>query len=192
MDIFAKIKYRFVKSLIDISNYLDEIIESKMNVGTVLVKELNKNITFEKTDNKISIDFNGDNFQIDKEPISFFGPKGESLFKIYDSSNKLYIDDIRKGIENKYEFFLKTGEKIKFEEIIGKGIKSIIVNMRDNQYNNIFKPLCERLETKEKHLEINTNCFLPKESQSLLIRSNSKFQLIIDKRQDLIQKFLIL
>ena len=188
MDIFAKIKYRFVKSLIDISNYLDEIIESKMNVGKVLVKELNKNITFEKTDNKISIDFNGDNFQIDKEPISFFGPKGESLFKIYDSSNKLYIDDIRKGIENKYEFFLKTGEKIKFEEIIGKGIKSIIVNMRDNQYNNIFKPLCERLETKEKHLEINTNCFLPKESQSLLIRSNSKFQLIIDKRQDLIQK----
>ena len=127
MDIFAKIKYRFVKSLIDISNYLDEIIESKMNVGKVLVKELNKNITFEKTDNKISIDFNGDNFQIDKEPISFFGPKGEFLFKIYDSSNKLYIDDIMKGIENKYEFFLKTGEKIKFEEIIGKGIKSIIV-----------------------------------------------------------------
>ena len=188
MDIFSKIKYRFVKSYFDISNYLDRIINSEKDEGNILMKELNKNINYKKIDKKISIDFNGEQFQIDKEPICFFNPDGQTLFKIYDSSNKLYIDYIKIGIENKFDFLLQTGEKIKFQEIIEKGIKSIVVKMRNNQYNNIFKPLCERLETKEKNVEINTNCFLPQESESLLINNNSKFQLIIDKRQDLIEK----
>ena len=175
MDIFKKIKYRFVKSLLDISNYLDTIIQSKLIEGKIEVIELKKNISFKKSDNKISIDFNGEKFQIDKEPISFLDPDGQPLFKIYDSSNLLYIDDIRKGIENKYDFFSEKGDNIKFQDIFEKGIKTIVVNIRDNQYNDIFKPLCGRIETKEKDLEINTNCFLPKESQSLLIRNNSKF-----------------
>ena len=154
--------------------YLDSIIESELIEGEIEVNELKKNINFKKLDNKISIDLNGEKFDKDKKPISFFDPDGKSLFKIYDSSNKLYIDNIKKGIENKYDFFSEKGEKIKFNEILEKGIKTI-VNIRDNQYNNIFKPLCGRIETKESNLEINTNCFLPKESQSLLIRNNSKF-----------------
>ena len=57
MDIFNKIKYRFVKSFIDISHYLDIIIQSEINESTIIINELNENIKFKKIDNKISIDF---------------------------------------------------------------------------------------------------------------------------------------
>ena len=97
----------------------------------------------------------------------------EDIDKYTKFNYNIYLKTI-KDLENKYDFFSEKGEKIKFNEILEKGIKTI-VNIRDNQYNNIFKPLCGRIETKESNLEINTNCFLPKESQSLLIRNNSKF-----------------
>ena len=185
---FKKIKYRFVKSLVDISDDLDKILESKQTEGNITSGTGNKNIKFKKLNDKIQIDFEGEHFQIDKEPICFVNEDNKSLFKIYDSSNQIYIDKIRKGIENKYEFFLQSGDKIEFKEIFIKGIKTIVIKLKNNQYNNIFKPLCMRLETKEKILEINTNCFLPKDSPSLHIDHFSKFKLIIDKRKVLINK----
>ena len=42
MDIFKKIKYKFVKSFLDISNYLDSIIESELIEGEIEVNELKK------------------------------------------------------------------------------------------------------------------------------------------------------
>ena len=186
---FKKVKYRFVKSHVDISDDLDKILQSGQTEGDIASAENNKNIHFKKLNDKIEVDFGNEHFIIDKEPICFFSDDNKLLFKIYDSSNLKNINKIREGMENKYDFFSENKEKINFQEILERGIKSIIIKLKNKQYD-IFKPLCERLKEEGKYLEVNTNCFLPKESPSLLIDYSSKFKVIIDKRKVLIKKII--
>ena len=188
---FKKPQYRFIKSLVDISDDLDKIInQSEISKGDLQTAEGNKNIHFEKKGDKIEIDFEGEHFQIDKEPICFLSKDNKLLFKIYDKSNLSNLNNIEKRLKNIYDLFTEKGEKIEFQNIIENKLKSVIIKKKNDLYENIFKPLCERIKTEEKHIEINSNLLLPNNSQSLLINHSSKFKIIIDKRKVLKEKII--
>ena len=186
MDIdFKQIKYRFVRSFVDITDDLETIINSKNSKGIIKTKDQNKNLSFTKESNGIKINFEGEEFMINNEPITILNQSNECLFKIFDKTDQEYIDEVFNGIDREYDFY-SEGKIIDYREIQYNNYKKIIIKPKTNEYNDIFKHLCKRITKFDKSLKINTNCLLPEDSQSLLINFNSDFQLIVEQRKILI------
>jgi hypothetical protein len=79
---------------------------------------------------------------------------------------------------------------IPYSEILEKKVKKIILKKKINEYEETFKPLCNRLPTKGEYKTINTNYFLAEKSESLSININKEFQLFINQRIILIEKIM--
>ena len=182
--------FRFVRSFVDLTDYLEKIINSDETEAEILIEKANKKLIYKKLKDKIEIIFEDKNFDLYKEPIVFINEKNENLFKIYNDSDLIYKKQILEQINDEYDFYLPNKDKITFNDVGKAGEKTIKLKKKINEYENIFKPLCTRLSTEDKNLTINTNCLLPDGSQSLFIEPNSEFKLIIGNRIDLINKIV--
>ena len=180
--------FRFVRFYCDFTDDLDPIINSKESKGKVNSKKYNLELSFEKKDNKITVSFNNKKFEIDSVPIIFQNENNECLFKIYHFLDSNKMENIFETIKRDYDFYLPNNQRITFEKIKEGDNKLITLKKKEDQYNDIFKPLCRRLSKTEKSLTIKTNNLLPEKSVSLSLNSNSDFRIIIDSRLSLINR----
>ena len=180
--------FRFIRFYIDFTDDLDQIINSEQSKGKLNLIKNNLEVNFEKKDDKITVSFENQKFEIDSIPITFQNENNECLFKIYHFPDLNKMEDTFESIEQEYDFYLPNNQIITFEEIKKGENKLITFKKKKDQYKDIFKPLCLRLPKTEKSLIIKTNNLLPEKSDSLSLNSNSDFQLIIDSRMSLINK----
>ena len=190
VDYFKRSQFRYIRSYVDITDDLDKILLSEEVEGNLETLNDKKNLHFKKLNDKIEIDFEGKQFYIDKDPICFFNEKNESLFKIYDSSDTNQVNYIFSIIDFYYICYLVNGEKIPYSKVLEKNVKKIILKKKINEYEETFKPLCNRLPTEGEYKTINTNYFLVEKSESLSINNNTEFKLFINQRIILIDKIM--
>ena len=183
--------FRFVINYTDLTDYLEKIYILNMDSGDIKFKINNKEkiLHFEKKEKEIKIDFDEAHFGIYNEPICFQNENKKNLFKIYNNSDLQLKKNLLEQINKDYDFYSLNGDKFLYEQIGKKNIKKIILK-KINEYENIFKLLCKELPTNVNNIIINTNCFLPEGSQSLLINFNSELNLIVEQRSVLINKIL--
>ena len=191
--------FKFVRYFIDFTDKLEKILESKNLEGSIESKEDKLVLSFIKGKEKIKVNFTKEakenakepikgEFEIELMPIVFQDVNKKCLFKIYDYSDLNNMENIFKLINKDYHFYLPNNKIISFEDIKKGDNKLIIFKVKKDQYNDIFKPLCKRLTTNGKCLDINTNNLLPEKSISLSINHCQDFKLIIDSRMSLINK----
>ena len=187
---FRRIAFSFVIDYIDITNDLDKIIKSEEIEGNLETMNKKKILHFKKDEDKIEIDMGQTKFSIDLEPACILNENNQCLFKIYNSLDTYYINEIEDLIKFDYDCYLTNGTKISFSEAIKKKEKKIFLKNKINQYNDIFKPLCKRLPKSGEKIDITLDYFLPEKSESLFKDYDKKFELLIDQRIFLINKII--
>ena len=187
-EYFEGINFRLVKQYMDLTNEIERIFESKDDTGEIKIIEYGKTLKYVKNKDKIEITINENKFSIDREPICFFDENNNCLFKIYDSSDTMQINNIFKNIDSYYNCYSSDNIIIPIFDIIPKGLKKITIKNKTESYESKFIPLCNTLSTTENYITINTNCLLPKKSPSLCLNYNSQFHLIINERMALVDK----
>ena len=172
----------------DITKYLDKIISSDKEKGT-LTTENNEEISYEKNENnKIKIILNGQERTIDAEPISFINEKGETIFKVYDKNLLNTINEALSIISSDYNFYNKENQIISKEELSKTNDRIITLKLKNKELENLFAPLFKEINIENDAETINTNLFLPFKSENLNLEFNSAFQLVIKQRIPLITK----
>ena len=181
-------KTRIIMNSIDLTDYLEKIYSAKEDKGTLNINENNNELTYEKYEDKIKIAFMGIERYLDKEPISFKDENGKLLFKIYDKPNPNIMNNIISTIPIDYNFYNSNHQIIKKEELLNSNEKNVILKLKNEDFEKLFKPLFQRTNSANEKENIKTNLLLPFESTSLGLLLNSDFCLIIKQRIPLINK----
>ena len=179
--------FPFILCKTNLTNYLEKIYSTKEDQGTLDINE-NEKLSFEKLEDKIKIKYNGEEGFVDKEPILFLNENKELIFKIYDKSNQNAIKEFLTTIYYDYNFYGKNNNIIKKEELLEKNEKTIILKLKNEEFENLFKPLFNKINITNESEVINTNILLPIQSSSLGFLFNFNFHLIIKQRMPLIEK----
>ena len=179
--------FPFILCQTNLTNYLEKIYSTKEDQGTLDINE-NEKLSFEKLEDKIKIKYNGEEGFVDKEPILFLNENKELIFKIYDKSNQNAIKEFLNTISYDYNFYGKNNNIIKKEELLEKNEKTIILKLKNEEFENLFKPLFNKINIANESEVINTNILLPIQSSSLGFLFNFNFHLIIKQRMPLIEK----
>ena len=183
---FRRNIFRFRVGDIDIADDLDKILNSQQNEGTIKTTQKEKILTFKKGEENIVITLDNNKFLIDKNPMIFLNENNIILFKVYSRTER-NLSYILKLAGPKYEFYLPSNKKLSKEDLIkNRKILKVIVKLKNNEYKDIFEPLCTKLTKVGNFVKIKANYFLPESSQSLMIDHNSDFNLCINQRIDLI------
>ena len=185
---FQGVQFRFFINFVDITMYLDKIYaDTENNIGyfNIAEKEI---LYYEKSEDKIILKSGDFTRNIDKEPIIFYNEKKELLFKIYDKSDSNIETDILNPICYEYNMYDENNNILKKEELLEKNKKTIILKLKNEEYNELFKPLFDKINTEVDNEIINTNIFLPYESNCLGFSKNTQFNLIIKQRKPLLEK----
>ena len=189
---FQRHIFRFRVGDIQIAEDLDKILASKENEGIIKTTQKEKILTFKKNEKNIEIKLENQKFLIDNNPILFLNQTNKILFKVYIRTEE-NLSNILEFAGPKFEYYLPSDKKLSKDELIKKKneIMEVIVKLANNEYKEIFEPLCKKLTINEdSFINIKANCFLPESSQSLMIEHNANFKLCIDKRIDLINMMI--
>ena len=171
---------------INIAKDLDKIYASLKEKGEMETTQKGKILTFEKLKENIKITIDNYTCLIDKNPILFLNEKNKVLFKVYIRTEK-NLSDILDLVSSDYEFYNISGKKLLKDEIIKKTkeIMKVIVKLVNNEYKDIFEPLCTTIKEEGNFVDIKVNNFLPESSKSLMIEHDSNFKLCISQRIEL-------
>ena len=180
-------KLRLVLHQTDLTKYLEKIISSEKDKGTVNVGN-DEELSFENIGDKVKITFKGEEKYIDKVPISFVNEEGETIFKIFDKTSPNVIKEILSSISFDYEFYNKDKKEIKIEELLEKNESVVVLKEKNKELENLFAPLFKIIDITKEDEIIKTSLLLPFESNNLGLNFNSDFQLIIKQRIPLINK----
>ena len=120
---FKGANFRFIKQVMDLTNEVEKILNSNEEKGTFELIEYSKTLEYTKMDDKIDIIIGEIHFCIDKEPICFYNENNECLFKIYDSSDTVRINNNLNNISSYYNFYSEDNILIPITDIIPKKLK---------------------------------------------------------------------
>ena len=128
-------------------------------------------------------------YKLFKQPLLFINEKDETISKVYDKDS---LKEILNNYSNTYEFYINSIKK-EMKEIIQNEkipIQILLKKKQDTIQFDIFKSLNNKKELpeKEKLIQIKTNELIPYNINSLGIRRNENFTMILDKRDELIKE----
>lgn len=187
-NFFDASMFKFIKFGIDLTNELEQIYNSAEKLGKFNVKP-GTELSYEKLDNFIQLSLSNNTFNIENNPITFVDNDDNVLFKLYERNNKIKMQDLIEAIDSYFLCYDTSNNKICTSDLKTTNLSRIKLIRKESTLLEIFKPLFKinKSNTKENEI-IDSSELIPFDSNDLGIKYKTKFNMIINQRNEFIDE----